>query len=276
MTAWVDVVRGSVREVHSYALLLTGRDAEAAQGLVRTGYATLAEAYRLHTEVDAPARAVRRVVRRRWIEHLAGVAPQRKAHNGGSRLLADLPAHVRTIVVLKAIDGMPSERVARETGVEMVDIDRLYEQSLTWLGVDAVGVADAGREWIRAHVGEILDPPPSLVEQLVTEFQPASERPDRSSLVATYAVGVGELDATPPRGRTSFLADPTADVVGVDADDGDNAAGEASGGAATDVDPEAEPEVQQAPTATSEPPSTADDSGETRRRRGLRRLLALR
>ena len=275
MTAWVDVVRGSVREVHSYALLLTGRDADAAQGLVRTGYATLAEAYRLSTEVDAPARAVRRVVRRRWIEHLAGVEPQRRAHNGGSRLLADLPAHVRTIVVLKAIDGMPSERVARETGVEMVDVDRLYEQSLTWLGVDATAAADTGREWIRAHVGEIADPPPALVEQLVTDFQPASERPQDTSMIATYAVGVGELDATPPRGRTSFLADPTGDAVQVDPEEGDSAAGGDSSGAAADVKPDAAPEPQEGPTVVGDPVSTGDDSGETRRR-GLRRLLALR
>lgn len=268
MTAWVDVVRGSVREVHGYAVLLAGRDTDAAEGLVRTGFATLAEAHRLNADVDSPGRAVRRVVRRRWIEHLAGVAPDRKAHAGDARLLADLPAHVRTILVLKVIDGMPSDRVARETGVSVVDVDRLYEQSLTWLGVDAAAVAVSGREWIRAHVEEILDPSPSLVEQLVTEFQPASERPKEASLIATYAVGVGELDATPPRGRDSFLVDPTADVVRSDEDD-------RTGGDLDSGDDLASGEQADA-TADGAAESTADDSGEPRRRRGLRRLLALR
>ena len=247
-------------------MLLAGRDTDAADGLVRTGYATLAEAHRLNADVDSPGRAVRRVVRRRWIEHLAGVAPQRKAHNGGSRLLADLPAHVRTIVVLKAIDGMPSDRVARETGVAVADVDRLYEQSLAWLGVEGDVAADPGREWVRAHVGEILDPPPSLVEQLVTEFQPAAERPKETSMIATYAVGVGELDATPPRGRTSFLVDPTAEVVRVDEEPSDEEPSDAASSDAADTEPALAPH--------SEP--NGDDSGETRRRRGLRRLLALR
>jgi len=262
VTAWVDVVRGSVREVHSYACLLAGRDTEAAAGLVRTGYATLAEAFRNGAEVDSPGHAVRRVVRRRWIEHLADVAPQRKAQAGDTRVLSDLPAHVRTIVVLKAINGMPSERVARETGVAVADVDRIYEQARTWLGAQT---ADTDKEWLRAHVGDILDPPPSLVEQLVTEFQPVSERPGRSSLVATFAVGVGELDATPPRGRDAYLVDPTADVVRTDVQ-GDAAQSNADA-------PDSTPEVADEPVA-DEP--VVDDSGEVRRKRGLRRLLASR
>jgi DNA-directed RNA polymerase specialized sigma24 family protein len=245
-----------VREVHSYACLLAGRDPEAAAGLVRTGYATLAEAFRQGTEVDSPGHAVRRVVRRRWIEHLADVPPERKAQAGDTRLLADLPAHVRTIVVLKAVNGMPSERVARETGVSAADVDRIYEQARTWLGAQT---ADTDKEWLGAHVGEILDPPPSLVEQLVTEFQPASERSGRPSLAATFAVGVGELDATPPKGRDAYLVDPTADVVRTDLE-----------GDAADSTPEAADEP-----VVDEP--AVDDSGETRRRkRGLRRLLASR
>ena len=259
--------------MHSYALLLAGRDADAAAGLVRTGYATLAEAQRQGTEVDSVGRAVRRVVRRRWIEHLADVAPERKAHAGDTRLLADLPAHVRTIVVFKAIDGMPSERVARETGVSVADVDRIYDQARTWLGVASREEgADSGREWVRAHVGEILDPPPSLVEQLVTEFQPAAERPGRPSLVATYAVGVGELDATPPKGRDAYLVDPTADVVRVEGEgegEGDVAAVDATAGDSPESDVVAGDPVAGDVVAS-------DDSGETRRRRGLRRLLALR
>jgi hypothetical protein len=84
-------------------------------------------------------------------------------------------------------------------------------------------------------------------------------------------VGVGELDATPPRGRTSFLADPTGDAVQVDPEEGDSAAG---GEPAGDGESAGEPAAAEDPAATDE--AVRDDSGETRRRRGLRRLLALR
>ncbi len=257
MAAWVDVVRGSVREVYSYASLLAGRDAEAAEGLVRTAYATLAEARRQGAEVDAVGKALRRVVRRRWVEHLAEVPPARKAQRGESRVLADLPAHVRTIVVLKAIDGMPSARVGRETGVPEADVDRLYEQARAWLGEQG---ADTEREWVRARIGDLPVVPPVLVEQLVTEFQPGAERADGSPVVATYAVGVGELDATPPRGRDSHAVDPSADVPRPDAQvaEGSADADEA------DADPGAEePDVEPAATG----------GHEVRRRRGLRRIL---
>lgn len=239
--------------MYSYASLLAGRDAEAAERLVRTAYATLAEARKQGEEVDAVGKALRRVVRRRWIAHLADVPPERKAQAGASRVLADLPAHVRTIVVLKAIDGMPSERVGRETGVSVADVDRLYEQARAWLGEQG---ADTDREWMRAHLGELPVVPPVLVEQLVTEFQPGAERVDGSPVAATYAVGVGELDATPPRGRDSHAVDPSQDVPRPDADpvaEGDDVA-----------DPGAD-ELDGEPAPTG--------SHEARRRRGLRRIL---
>lgn len=243
--------------MYSYASLLAGRDAEAAERLVRTAYATLAEARTQGEEVDAVGKALRRVVRRRWIAHLAEVPPERKAQPGESRVLADLPAHVRTIVVLKAIDGMPSERVGRETGVPQADVDRLYEQARSWLGEQG---ADTDREWLRNRLGGLPVVPPVLVEQLVTEFQPGAERADGSPVAATYAVGVGELDATPPRGRDSHpvdpsqdaprpAAEPVADPVAVGDEVADPGTDELDGG--------------PAPTG----------GHEARRRRGLRRIL---
>ncbi len=235
---WVDLVRGSIRETHGYASLLTGRDEAAAESLVRQAYATLAEARRQGVEVDTVGKALRRVVRKRWIAHLADVPPDRKAHSGESRVLADLPAHVRTIVVLRTIDGMAPERVSRETGVSVADVDRLYEQARGWLGEQG---ADPGREWVHAHLGALADVPPALVEALVTEF--GSPRTAESPRVMAYSVGVGELDATPPRGRVVEAMDPTSES------------------AAPVVAPEPEPESEPA----VEP---ADDVEEARPRRG--------
>lgn len=208
--AWVDLVRGSVREAHGYATVLTGRDTEAAESLVRAAYATLAEARRQGIEVETPGRALRRVVRRRWIQHLAEVPQDRKAHADGFRLLADLPAHVRTIVVLRAVEGMSAERVARETGITVADVDRLYTQALAWLGETGDG---ADREWLRPHLGERAEVPPALLEHLITEFQAATTGSRPAQAVASYAVGVGELDATPPRGETSPRNEPAEPVV---------------------------------------------------------------
>lgn len=206
--SWVDLVRSSIRETHGYASLLTGRDDEAAVSLVHQAYATLAEARRQGIEVDAVGKSLRRVVRRRWIKHLADVPPDGKAHSGESRVLADLPMHVRTIVVLRTIDGMPSERVARETGVSAADVDRLYEQARTWLGEQG---EDMSREWVHSHLGGLPEVPPNLVQSLVTEFGPT--RADEPPRTASYSVGVGELDATPPRGRVVQQMDPTADIA---------------------------------------------------------------
>ncbi len=209
MPSWVDLVRSSIRETHGYASLLTGRDEDAAVSLVHQAYATLAEARRQGIEVDAVGKSLRRVVRRRWIKHLAEVPPDGKVtHGGDSRVLADLPMHVRTIVVFRTIDGMSSERVARETGVSAADVDRLYEQARTWLGEQG---EDMSREWVHSHLGGLPEVPPTLVQSLVTEFGPT--RADEPPRAASYAVGVGELDATPPRGRVVQQMDPTADIA---------------------------------------------------------------
>lgn len=233
--AWVDLVRGSVRETHGYASVLTGRDTDAAESLVRAAYATLAEARRQGIEVEAVGRSLRRVVRRRWIEHLAGQPQDRKAHANGFRLLADLPAHVRTIVVLRAIDGMSSARVAREAGISEADVDRLYTQALAWLGETGDG---ADREWLRPHLGQRAEVPPTLLEQLVTEFQVATTGSRPALAVASYAVGVGELDATPPRGEAS----PHTEPAGASDEPEDESAEPAVGSAAVESSAEsAEP-----------------------------------
>lgn len=216
--SWPDEVRESVGEVFAYASVLTGGDAGAAEPLVSAAYRALWRARGRGAQVPAGAGPLRDAVRRRWIRQLADLAPAQRPAEDAARTFANLPAHVRTIAVMRVVDGLSADRVAQETGVSEADVERLVGRARRWLG--ATGDAD-DREWLRGAVGRPLRPSTEFVAALISLGQapPVAQAEESAAVDAGFVVH--PLDVAAPADDVG--AEPTVvhGAVAHGYDDGD-------------------------------------------------------
>jgi RNA polymerase sigma factor (sigma-70 family) len=139
--------RATVGDVYGYAGLLTGPDRAAAEDIVHDVYtALLARAQRGDAGVIGFG-YLRRSVRNRWIDRLRAeqreqrrlaAQPQGPLHvpavdavdDMPVRLLAELPARERVVMVLRYVDQMPVDRIAEALGTTQRAVESVISRAL--------------------------------------------------------------------------------------------------------------------------------------------------
>jgi DNA-directed RNA polymerase specialized sigma24 family protein len=127
--------RATVRELCAYAGLLAGPDRAAAEQIVRRVYAELAARAQRGDTRSAGFGVLRRAVRHEWLTHLrdpSRVVDQQPAVR--VRMLAELPAGERTVVVVRLVDEMSVAQTSEVIGVTDRVVETLFARGLARLG----------------------------------------------------------------------------------------------------------------------------------------------
>lgn len=146
--------RSTVRDVYGYAGLLTGPDRTAAEDIVHDVFTGLLDRAQRGEVTLVGYGYLRRAVRHRWIDRWraqrreemrlaahgpsATVAPEHELPDDlPVRLLAELPARERTVIVLRYVDQMPVAKVAEVLGTTERAVESLVGRALQRLRREA-------------------------------------------------------------------------------------------------------------------------------------------
>ncbi len=228
-------VRGTMREVYGYVGLLVGRDREAAERITSDVYRSLFRVAQSGRIESVTLGALRSAGRELWIDQNR-IAVLAQASAGGeserAATLDDLIEVERAVIVFCHVNRMPTERVARELGIEESRVRAIESRAITRLR----GHDDGGGKWLRAFYGESVVPVAGLADRIIDRLDGSTgllRRPARP----TGAIGA---DAAVPTAMVPDVTRPLERGLLPEALDGEVAAASVAPVAKSSAEPDVE------------------------------------